>query len=152
MALKYQTREASLADAANEAYGDLQGLGEEMREWADNLEEKFSNTDKYQRVSEAADTLEGLNEPDYPDWANATKVQITELIKKPKRPSRASRRDDACSILQVCMEACQEWLDEHTEVKEGAELELSGTIEQLQNDLESLKDEAEAVEFPGMYG
>lgn len=150
--LKYQTRESSLANAANEAYGDLQSLGEEMREWADNLEEKFSATDKYARVSEAAETLEGLDEPDYPDWANNTKVQITELIKKPRRPSRAQRRDDACSILQVCIEACQEWLDEHTEVKEGADLELSGAIESLQEDLERLKDDAEAVEFPGMYG
>lgn len=152
VASKYKVREASLADAANEAYSELQSLGEEMREWADNLEEKFSNTERYSRVSEAADTLEGLNEPNYPDWASNTKVQITELVKPPRRQSRASRRDDACSILESCMDACQEWLDEHTEVKEGADLELSGEIEQLKDDLENLKDEAEGVEFPGMYG
>lgn len=149
---KYKVREVLLSDAANEAYSELQSLGEEMREWADNLEEKFSGTDKYTRVSEAADTLEGLNEPDYPDWAGKTKVSITELIKPPRKQSRAYRRDQACSIIDECTAACNEWLEAHEEVKEGADLELSGQIEQLRDDLENLKDEAEGVEFPGMYG
>lgn len=151
---KWKTRDATLADAANEAYSEIESLGQEMREWAENLEEKFSSTDRYARVTEAADTLEGLSEPSYPDWASSTKVQINELVKPPRRPSRAKRRDDACAILDTCMEACNEWLDENDKPEKQSEeiLALVGEITQLRDDLENLKDEAEAVEFPSMYG
>ena len=151
---KWKTRDATLADAANEAYSEFTALGEEMRAWAESLEEKFSTTDRYARVTEAADTLEGLSEPSYPDWASNAKVQISELAKPPRKVSRASRRDQACSILDTCMEACNEWLDENDKPeKQSVEmLALVGEITQLRDDLENLKDEAEAVEFPGMYG
>ena len=36
----------------------VEELAGEMSEWRDNLEDKFSSTEKYERVSEAADTLE----------------------------------------------------------------------------------------------
>jgi capsid portal protein len=152
---KYKTREATLADAANEAYSEFASLGEEMREWADNLEEKFSATDRYARISEAADALEGLSEPDYPDWASKTKVQVSELVKPLRRRiSRATRRDNACAILDTCMEACNEWLDENDKPENRSDemLGIIGEITQIRDDLENLKDEAEAVEFPGMYG
>jgi hypothetical protein len=150
---KWKTRDSTVADAANEAYGEFQALGEEMREWADNLEEKFSATDRYARVSESADALENLSEPSYPDWASKTKVQISELVKPPRKVSRAKRRDDACAILDTCMEVCNEWLDENDKPENSEEmLGLVGEITQLRDDLENLKDEAEAVEFPGMYG
>jgi hypothetical protein len=151
---KYKTREATLADAANEAYSEFMALGEEMREWADNLEEKFSATDRYARISEAADALEGLSEPNYPDWASKTKVQISELVKPPRKVSRATRRDNACAILDTCMEVCNEWLDENDKPENRSDemLEIIGEITQIRDDLENLKDEAEGVEFPGMYG
>jgi len=46
---------AALADGASV----ISELAEEMGEWRDNLEEKLSHTDKYERVSEAAELLEG---------------------------------------------------------------------------------------------
>lgn len=36
-------------------------LGEEMRNWVEQIQEHFSQTEKYERVSEAADTLENAD-------------------------------------------------------------------------------------------
>src|ERR1700731_338004 len=58
MAKKEQPlRKMSLPDAVSEAFAEFESLGSEMREWADNLEEKFSTTEKYNTVSSTADTL-----------------------------------------------------------------------------------------------
>lgn len=52
--------EVTIEDALG--YGpEIAALAEEMGEWRDNLEEKLSHTDKYERVSEAADTLENAD-------------------------------------------------------------------------------------------
>ena len=60
---KIVTSQQSVEHAISAAYSDVSDLASEMREWADNLEEKFSGTEKYERVTEAADTLEQCEEP-----------------------------------------------------------------------------------------
>jgi len=49
--------EGILGDAPSE----IDDLKEEMASWRDALEDKFSGTEKYERVSEAADTLENAD-------------------------------------------------------------------------------------------
>ncbi len=153
MAKKQQPmRKMSIADAVSEAHGELQGLAEEMRSWAFNLEEKFSSTDKYARVSEAADTLEGLEEPQCPEWAATVEVEFMELPQRKKGYSRADRCGQACYILDQCIQVCQE-LALANEIDAGEKTsEEKDEAEQLADDLENMKSEAEGVEFPGMYG
>jgi hypothetical protein len=49
---------ATVSEAMQDGVAELQALAEEMAEWRDNLEERLSHTDKYERVSECADVLE----------------------------------------------------------------------------------------------
>jgi hypothetical protein len=138
-------REMSIADAVSETFGEFQGLGEEMRSWADAMEEKFSATDKFSRVSEAADTLENINEASVDDSLKDLKVSFTEMSKK--RPSRPDRCGHACYILDECIQVLDEIIDD-----EKADQSLKDDASSLRDDLDNAKSEAECVEFPGMYG
>lgn len=58
-------RHAENYEAAKEAIegldtGEIESLKEEMESWRDNTEEKFGTTDRWQRVSDAADALESV--------------------------------------------------------------------------------------------
>jgi hypothetical protein len=83
-------RTASIADIVSEAFGELQSLGEEMREWADNIEEKFSDTQKFQTVSDAAEALENLSEPDIPEAMNGIQITVTDLPQRRRGHSRSA--------------------------------------------------------------
>jgi hypothetical protein len=143
-------REISIADAASEAYEELQTLAEEMRQWADSIEEKFSHTEKYERISEAADTLENIQEPDYCDYAKNMTIKITDLPKRKRGHPRAHRCTQACYILDVCIETLEYRIEDIKDDK-SAETECN-ECSTLRDDLEQAKGEAEGVEFPGMYG
>ena len=40
---------------------EIESLAEEMRSWEENIQEKFSATQKYEEVSDAADALEAID-------------------------------------------------------------------------------------------
>lgn len=153
-------RKMTVADAISEAFNELQSLGEEMRSWADNIEEKFSQTDRYQRISDAADTLESLEEPPFDGDGIAAKyvariiralpeVEIYKLIGRSKRrgPSRADRCSHACGTIEQCMSIIEENINDL-----GDDNDHKYALESLRDDLKRLKDDAEGVEFPGMFG
>lgn len=146
---KWNERKLSLADAVSEAFGDLQGLGDEMREWEGNISEKFSNTEKYSQVSEAADTLESLNEVDVPDTFEKEELTFNVPQLSPRqlsRKSRADRRDDATMLLDIAIERLNEIVDDEEKPQDYRE-----AAEALRDELDNAKGEAEGVEFPGMY-
>lgn len=137
-------REVGLEDALSEAFGEFSSLAEEMRSWADGMEEKFSSTDRYARVSEAADTLE--NHTDAPDVAECLediKVSVQDLAPRKRGYSRADRCGQACYILDLCINALDE-IEGEGERKDEAE--------SLRDEIDNVKSECEGVEFPGMYG
>lgn len=55
---KYIECKTTVADALSDAGSIVTELHDEMSAWRDSLEDKFSSTEKYQMVSDAADTLE----------------------------------------------------------------------------------------------
>jgi hypothetical protein len=55
---KYIECKTTVADALSDAMSIVTDLQSEMSDWRDSLEDKFSSTEKYERVSEAADSLE----------------------------------------------------------------------------------------------
>ena len=137
----------TIESAVSQAFGDFQNLAEEMREWADNMEEKFSQTEKYSRVSEAADALEALEEPDHPEWAQTAEVDLPASRKRKRLPSRSTRCFEACVLLNHCLEAIQVKLDV---LESGSEEQ--DELQEYYEAIESQKDNAECVEFPGAYG
>ena len=144
------TREMSVADAVSEACGDLAQLGEEMREWADSMEEKFSGTEKYDRVSGTADALENISEPEAPDWAKSTMTTIVDLPARKRGYSRSDRCSHAISILEDAYNLCDERVSELGD--DDNTQEERETIETYRDEIEEIKGIAEEADFPGMYG
>ena len=148
--MKHPTKMRASA-AVIDAVAELVQLGEELREWADNIEEKFGSTDKYSRLEEAADVLENLSEPSVLLPLEAIEVEIFELPRRKRGPSRPVRRDQAVYMLETVQYALQDILDE-TVVKSSDTPEHEAWAQELYDEIEELKSEAETVEFPGMFG
>lgn len=171
---KYVTVKVPLGEAISDAFSEFQSLSEEMGEWRDNIEEKFGTTQKFEQVSEAADTLEQRTEPTVDDLIKDTEVEVTR--RNPKRPSRrgesrATRCSNACGELEAAMEKLEElkeqaeqWLNDYdgmdaaTQAEESTQKErerqqsIMDAADGLWQELDAEKGEAEAVEFPGMFG
>lgn len=153
---------------AHNAYEDgkseLESLGEEMREWADNLEAgNLGHTEKYEQVNSAADEIENAvsNLPEAPDWLEEIgEVEFSQSVsrRKGRAPSRAVRRDNAVASLRAAFEAVSAKAselgekDDDPESEEGSETkERIQEMEEFASEIESACDEADGAEFPGMY-
>lgn len=130
---------AKIEDAISEAYGELESLGAEMREVYDNAPDNLKGTEVNQAREAAAETLEGLSEPDVPTSLQDLMISWIEPKMPRKGFSRRARRDNACAILESVIEVLEEKEDDDD-------------AETLRGEVEELKDEADGVEFPGMYG
>ena len=138
-------RVSSIEDAISAAFGELQALGEELREWAGNIEEKFGGSDKHAQLEESADILEGLDEPTVPDTLKYLTVTIQDPTPTKRGRSRATRCSDECAVLGLCTDALEPMRDD-------TKHPLHGDASTLYDELETIIDEASQVEFPGMYG
>lgn len=138
--------QSTIADALSSAFGEFESLGEEMRSWADSIEEKLSHTEKYSRVSECADSLEQFSEPTYDDSLGSVKVEYPQYEGKSARKglSRADRCSNACLALDACISVLDELIENDPQLKDSAE--------NLRSDIDDIKGDAEGLEFPGMYG
>lgn len=137
--------ETSISAAVNTTFSGIEEIGGEMREWFDNMPENLQGGSKGDEVSEAADTLENISEPDVPACiADREFTVITYPLKK--RASRSDRLDDYLDYARQAVDDMQQALDEpHFSEEEKQEIETC--IEETQ----SMIDEAEGVCFPGMY-
>lgn len=166
MAAKRQPIQHSttVSGAVSDAFSALQSLGEELREWYDNLPEGLQGGSKGDALSEAADILEGLSEPDVPDSVAEVAVNYSTLPSR--RQSRRERRDEAVQLLAHAVDALQESIDnaqselndlqsaDETEANDAAETALQEIVdegESARDEIQQVIDEAEGVEFPGMY-
>ena len=139
-------RKALLADAISDAVSEIQGLAEECREVVDNAGDGgLSQTQRIQTLDETASTLENANEPDVAECLLGIEVEYQDLPQRKRGYSRADRCGQACYILEMCIGALEDFEEKNPGDK-------ADEAESLRGDLESLKDEAEGVEFPGMFG
>ena len=111
---KYAQTTSAPHNAIEDANSEVEALAEEMREWCSNIEEKFSGTEQYERVSTAADELESVEAPD-PSASEECDDTCTFSLVASKRMSRADRRDNAaaryaaaCDILRGAAEGLRE--------------------------------------------
>jgi hypothetical protein len=160
---KYEPREMSIGDAVSDAFSALESLGEEMRESYDNTPENFQQSGVGEARGEAADALENLSEPSVPAELEEIKVSWSVPVLSPskaRKQSRSDRRYEATATLQAVISVLEDIRDYEPELDaEGAVVgerlysedqvsEADSFLDEVQN----LIDEAEAVEFPGMYG
>lgn len=159
---KYQTIKTTLGSAVESSYQSLEELCGEMEELRDNLEEHFSSTNKYDMASTAASELcEAQNTVEIPDEVSKRDVSFSVVLPRSKRKSlsRADRCSNACACLEAALEVLNREKDELdiaraengdgylSEDQEELLDSLNGAIEEMQ----PLLDNAQAVEFPGMF-
>lgn len=174
--VKNTTHTASILGAVEGFYSDIEELASEMGEWRDNLEEKFSQTEKYSNVSECADALENITDngdaPDVLSEGDDKEVTYTHGKKSSSKSPypRWLRRDNAVNMVRAAIEAIdarissiQEQRDAEDEMSEEARAfaEAQGAtsvddqiseLEEYKNSLEEHADEADGIEFPGAFG
>lgn len=151
--LKTRERELTIEDAVSEAHGELVSLGEEMREAYDNTPESLQQSGVGEARGEAADTLENIDEPEVPTELQGDKFTVKWTVraltpKQQDKLSRSARRDEAITTLQAVIDRLQEIAADETGHTE-EEREAAGAFV---DDVQNAHDEAEGVEFPGMYG
>jgi hypothetical protein len=125
----------TVGELITDAFAVLEELKDEINDMLSNIEgTNLENTTRNQTLRETADGLESLSDaPDVPSELADIRVAY-EYANGKKRPSRAARAGEAIRMLQVC-----------TAVLEDKD---AGLAQELENTI----DEAECLEFPGMYG
>lgn len=152
---KMTDHESTIAGAWEDGKSIIESLGESMREWADNMEENFGNTLKYETVSTTAETLQEIDVT-IPDELESESAKFTFKYQtltlspsKQRHRSRASQCSDACEIWNALVSFLDEIADStdstYTQEERDAASSMSG-------DVQNAIDEAEGCEFPGMYG
>lgn len=176
--LKIVQVRTDLESAVTDAVSTLrEELGEEMRSWHDNMSENLQNGDKGSAVEEAASALEDINDPSVPDCIKQLQLPVvynTSTKNSKKGDPRWLRRDNATAALSGAIDAVNDWVSDMQQLIENlpedaeddteislsddvaiSKSELEGQIseaEQFVQELEEIKDSADGVEFPGMYG
>jgi hypothetical protein len=134
-----------LAAAISDGFSAIETLAGECRENYDN----FNGREQGEPWGEAADSLEGVSEPDFPETLKVLAelpLETTEQVNKDKRrgPSRAVQLSNAVVLLQAAKDFLEDLPDEHKDLKDEAE--------SLASDLDEAIDLDGSVEFPGMFG
>lgn len=138
---------ATVADLISGAFSTFETLGGEYREWFDNLPEGLQ--DHRSDIDEAASTLENISEPDTGP-AVVADVQVEYMPLTRKKQSRRDQGGQAVYELQIAIDFINEWL----EVNAGTgivDTDLEQEIERYRDEAQQMLDDAEGVEYPGMY-
>lgn len=126
-------------------------LRDEIAEWRDNIEEKFSNTAKFEEVSECADALDNIADEfeshverliELLEATDAGKAVLDRKVTVPTpktRQSRADRLGEITGSIEAALRAIEE---------AGLRNEEIGS---LGDDIEDQIGELDDVNFPGMY-
>lgn len=139
--LKNQHYTTTVGDLVSDAFSEIQCLSEEMQEWYDNLPEGFQQSERGERVQEAADALSYLDEVDVPEEFQDLKAVYIPAFEIESRRDRAS---EVSSMLQTAAETIRQFMEDESKADEYDD----GIADQLEETASSVDD----VEFPGMYG
>ena len=129
----------TITEALDDANSEVDSLRDEMSEWRDNMEEKFSSTSKYEDVSSVADELDNLNLPDTEGLPD-----IRVVLLPGEGNSRAHRASDAAATYNLVAEKLDEFIDKMTTEDKDSLEELVSTIQEAASALEN-------ISFPGMF-
>ncbi len=78
---------------------ELESLAEEMRSWADNMEESFGSTSKYEEVDECASNLENVDaEVDMPSFPDTVTRETMESLAEECEEASGSCEEKADEI------------------------------------------------------
>lgn len=143
-------RESTVSAVVGDAIGMIQSLTEEIQEVVDGASgTPRENTGRIQTLSDTADTLSNISEPDVPEIVGDLKVSYMEQVST-RGLSRGSQRDNATSMLQAAVDAMREWLDEQKDPE--AMQDAIDEVDSAADEIDNIISDAEGVDFPGMFG
>lgn len=146
----------SLEQLVDKALSITQELGEELREWYDNLNEFLQTSDKALTLAESADALESIDVCSRPKhYERITTVHYPAL----DAVSRAARAAEAREMFYAVSQAARAYVDNpgtdttNLYAADGSLIKLN-TDELLEfaDNCDDAARELENVEFPGMCG
>jgi len=119
---RFKTVEGTVEGFISDGFSEITSIGEEFREIYDNAPENLQQTDTNQRRNDAADTIEGMNEPSVEssilgELSCTSSIDMGKTYRGRQSQSRACRLSNGASQLRAAAEAITEWLDEHGEVE-----------------------------------
>lgn len=147
--------ECTISGAWEDGKSIIETLGEEMRAWADNMEEKFGTTQKYETVSTTAETLEGIDVTIPEEFeGEENKKFIFKYSTVALSPSKMRHRSRA----NQCSDAVEIWnnlvtyLDQISEDEKEYTKEERDAAENMSSEVQNAIDEVEGCEFPSSFG
>jgi hypothetical protein len=149
LALRNAHYQTTVQDAIGTAYGEFEGLKDELQEWRDSLPEGLDQADKAYELEDAVNILEGAEEPDdVPDDVGALTFVHLPGFHKGRFPPRHFRHSEACAMLEGAKGAIEDWLNDADEATTDEDREAA---EELVQHIETQLGELEGVDFPGMF-
>lgn len=136
------------------ARDEIEGLRDELDEAISNMEEHFSNTDRFARYQEAKDALDVCDvvDMDMPQEAGPfLETAQTFTYRAKPRASRADRLGLAIDRLYTAMEAVEGGIADAAEAVDNPEGYVDA-LETVRDRIQEILDGVDGVEFPGMFG
>jgi hypothetical protein len=179
---KTATHHGTVGEVIDDAYNAIQELGGEFREIVDNASENLQNTDLNQTRAATADACESLDQPEARSTIlselDVTYVEdLGKVYRGRQQQSRACRANNIAGMFRAAADAVSEWIsnnpDDVPEYDEDkSEDEQSDEYkawlakgfdkddyevareeaDDLADSLNSVADEIEGMEWPGMFG
>lgn len=170
---RFRMETGTVGGFISDAWEQITGLGEEFREMYDNAPENLQQTSVNQTRDETASNIENLSEPCVnssvlEELDCSTQLDMGKVYRGRQRQSRACQAGNAASMFRAASEAIREWQesnvspddDEEAAKKQAEELKIDfddykaahDEADDLASELESLADEIDGFEFPGMFG
>ena len=140
------TIELTIAATVGDCYSTLENLGQEFRDICDNTPDSLQSTDLYDRRDTTASTIEGMSEPDVPEWLGEVTFIWTQWPRSSTK-SRGGQCSEAAAMLQAVVDKLDELIEANSYTKE-----QNDDMASLKDDLETIISEAEGCEWPGMFG
>lgn len=141
----YTTTVASIVERA---FNDFAELKDELQEWHDNLPESFQEGDKGYALSEAVDELERLEPPEIPEVAKGWPVFFRPPL---ECHSRSARCGVACEMLRLVAQDLEHEAETRNVLGDKDDHKLAKSLKGVAQELFAVADDAESVNFPGMY-
>jgi hypothetical protein len=126
-----------LKTAVSALYGNLEQLGCELQEWAENMPENMQGSDKHDAATDAGDTLTNLSEPDVP---SGSEIEVSMKFGNTKYMSKVARLAECENLRSEILSQVE---DKITELDPNAdnEDELVASLKELHEELEQLESE-----------
>lgn len=151
---KVEKVKSSAESAIEDAKSEIESLKDELQSWYDNLPEQFQSGDKGSQLEEAISQLENVEQ--YLEEVDTEELptdleEFEYVLPNRKTTSRAKRLENVMAGIEAAHDTIQTKVDELGEEKDEQTADIKEILEPICDSLQSALDEAQSVEFPGMY-